>query len=520
MSNPSHIIASLLHRLGVGRRVRLGAYQGSGAPKISRLGLVLLTLTATLGTLALMTAPALAAAPETPETPETGEASAVTVTTATLEGGVLNPNAPGAAGEYQFLYRASGSQCEGESAAPEPAGIAPGIEKEVVPPVKLTGLKPGTQYTFCLLERNAAGETAVGSPVTFTTHGAGITEEQASTVEATAATLQASIDPNESNTSYHFEYDTTPYTSSAPHGTSLPVPSEGIGAGTSPVLVSVRLKGLQPGATYYYRVVAVDEIETFDGPGKTLTTPIAPGSAPGQSCPNEQLRSEQPYGLGLPDCRAYEMVSPVEKGGNDATDPGFETDQSRASVSGEAVVFTSAGSFAGPVGAQFSNQFLSRRGPDGWSTQSITPPFNEYNILPFTSPYENMAFTPELSKGVMFTEAALTSEAPAGQFETYVTNFSSGSYQWVSNVPLLPEGRECLPYRSSEYLQPLTSFAGTSTDLSHVVFYDVCNKYQLYEWIDGEVVGVSVTNSGEPMSYPLVGISVLRRIHGLPGPGL
>jgi hypothetical protein len=47
-------------------------------------------------------------------------------------------------------------------------------------------------------------------------------------------------------------------------------------------------------------------------------TPPASATA---SCPNEQLRhesninpaTEEPYDVGLPECRAYEMVSPLEK---------------------------------------------------------------------------------------------------------------------------------------------------------------------------------------------------------------
>ncbi len=276
------------------------------------------------------------------ETPETGAASSIAVTTATVNG-VLSPAATlaGEPATYAFLYRQSPSECQGGELAEEkvtpsweqkatPVTTAAGGAKEAVQ-APVTGLEAGSQYTFCLLERNAAGETAVGSPVTFRTLGAGIAEEQALGIETGAATLQASIDPNESNTSYHFEYDTTPYTSSVSHGTSLPAPSEGIGAGTSPVTVSVGLKGLQPGTTYHYRVVAVDEIETFYGPDQTFTTSMPPGAP--ETCPNEQRRAEQPYGLRLPECRAYEMVSPLDTEGQDATDWFIESNP-RAAVSG------------------------------------------------------------------------------------------------------------------------------------------------------------------------------------------
>ncbi|MGA2164961.1 MAG: fibronectin type III domain-containing protein, partial [Solirubrobacteraceae bacterium] len=430
------------------------------------------------------------------EAPETLAAEPVGVTTATLKG-VLSPNATvtGEPAAYEFLYRQSATECEGGEPDEDQAThvtAASGSRQEAAVPV--TGLLPGAQYSFCLLERNTANETVIGPAVTFTTHGAGITEEQTTSVEATAATLQADIDPNESSTSYHFEYDTTPYTSSTSHGTSLPVPSQAIGSGTSRVSVSVRVTGLQPGTRYYYRVVAVDEIETFYGPGKALTTPVAPGSESSGGCPNEQLRAEQPYGLELPDCRAYEMVSPVEKNGQDATegeaiDVASGAFVSRAAVSGDAIEFQSSGSFADPLGSLIADEYISRRGPEGWSTESITPPLEEYESPRLTAgAYESMVFTPELSKGVATTDAPLSSEAPAGFWELYLANFATGSYQWLSNAPTNRE-----PY-TFEGLSVL----GASTDLSHVVFASYIYDALAYEWVEGKgtPTPVNVTNNG------------------------
>jgi len=440
------------------------------------------TLSVLVGGLVFSGASALAAGPEAPVT---GEANPVTTTTATLNGevGELNPENALEVGTYEFLYRESATTCEGGETAPVPAGVALSKEAESQP---LSGLSPGTTYTFCLLARNSAGETALGAPVTFTSDGAGITEEQVMGVEATAATLQADINPGGSSASYHFEYDTTPYTSSAAHGTSLPMPSKEIESGTSPVPVSARLTELQPGTTYYYRVVAVDEIETFDGPGKTLTTPIAPGSAPTQSCPNEQLRAEQPYGLELPDCRAYEMVSPVEKNGNDATDPQSELGISQVAVSGEAIEYQSHGSFASPGGSVIHNDYISRRGPGGWSTQSIMPPLLTTETEPSEAYFQ--VFTRELSKGIVSTDVPLTSEAPEGFREAYLETFASGPSQWVSRD--IVNGAE--PYVASG-----GSFVveGFSPDLSHIVFYGA----GIPEWIEGKSgpTLVGVTNSGE-----------------------
>jgi Ca2+-binding RTX toxin-like protein len=64
-----------------------------------------------------------------------------------------------------------------------------------------------------------------------------------------AATLTATIDPNQVGTQYYFEY--------GPNGNlSLRTQTFSLGAGLDPRQVTANLTGLEPGATYDYRVVA------------------------------------------------------------------------------------------------------------------------------------------------------------------------------------------------------------------------------------------------------------------------
>ena len=102
------------------------------------------------------------------------------------------------------------------------------------------------------------------------------------------------------------------------------------------------------------------------------------------TCPNEQVREEsninpstgQPYSQDLPECRAYEMVSPLEKGGSSVTGYlGFP-----AAVDGDAVGFSSQNAFGdaegyrvGGLGAA-ENPYVSRRTPAGWVTSSALAP--------------------------------------------------------------------------------------------------------------------------------------------------
>ena len=65
----------------------------------------------------------------------------------------------------------------------------------------------------------------------------------------------------------------------------------------------------RPGRTYHYRVVASNELGTVYGPDQTFTTLTAEQAA----CPNEQMRGG--FSGRLPDCRAYELVTPPVKSG-------------------------------------------------------------------------------------------------------------------------------------------------------------------------------------------------------------
>ena len=222
--------------------------------------LVLPVFATALGVLMCMSVPAMAAAPEVPET--IGPAQAVTATTATLEG-ALNPKAAGELGEYEFLYRASATECEGGGVAPEPAGIALGF-KEEVESVGLTGLQPNTQYTFCLLARNLAGEAAVGLPVTFTTLAAPpqIDGESAPVVRSSGATLEAQVNPNNEATKYSFRYasDKALTGASTVEGASV---LEGFGDQAASVTIATGT--LKASTTYYYRVLAENQKSEEEG---------------------------------------------------------------------------------------------------------------------------------------------------------------------------------------------------------------------------------------------------------------
>jgi hypothetical protein len=415
----------------------------------------------------VLSASALAAAPEEPLT--VSPAGAVTATSATLEG-VLNPGAAGAAGEYEFLY-AAGSECTGGSAAPEPAGIALGLKGEAES-VAVSGLLPGTQYTFCLFERNAAEETAIGQPVSFTTPAVApvVSEEFALDVTSDSATLGATIDPGGSATSYRFEYGTT-----VAYGQSTPE-SASVGEDDTGHAVSAHIQGLQAGTVYHYRVVASSAVVAggVAGPDHVITTQSAGGS------------------FELPDGRAYELVTPVDKG-DDAIPPSDDThvDVMQASVSGDALAYWTYGALPGSQEGEIGG-YLASRGGGGWSSQSLIPPQATNTVLleQPTIP----GYSADLSKmaledgGSAYDSPPLVSGEPANNHNLFLRYDESGSFQLMDVTPpgVTPEA---------------AAFEGASPDFSHIVFadgakltpeaLDEVNDVNIYQWAGGVVSLVS-----------------------------
>ena len=106
----------------------------------------------------------------------------------------------------------------------------------------------------------------------------------ASGVSATAATLNGVVIPGGTDTTYAFEYGTTPA-----YGNSTTVTDAG--SGDAAELVQAALTGLQPSTTYYYRLDTTTSYTasiggafqaTADGPQQTFTT-LAPAGPAGMT---------------------------------------------------------------------------------------------------------------------------------------------------------------------------------------------------------------------------------------------
>jgi hypothetical protein len=181
----------------------------------------------------------------------------------------------------------------------------------------------------------------------------------------------------------------------------------------------------------------------------------APAGAGAAGCPNEAFR------LGasslLPGCRAYEMVSPPDKSsGNVAAAYNV-----RASADGEAATFTSIAAFAGAPSSVIDNTYLARRGSTDWGTVSLNPPFSNPTGGPYV--YLSPINSPDLTKTLVLTTAALTPGAFGGGSNVYVRDNRTGSLELVVALPS-PE----LFNQTSSIGVPLY-ITGTS-NWSHILF--------------------------------------------------
>jgi hypothetical protein len=233
-------------------------------------------LTTTVLAVFVLSVPAAFAA--APQAPVTEAATGVNATEATLHG-ELNPGASATTG-YEFSYNTNGTCTEGPLTEPQPERTGEAIKVQSL----LTGLVPGTEYTFCVLATHLEGETTEatsGAPLSFKTSGLApeVVSESVSEVSSSGITVQAEVNPeNEPTTSCVFEYGRT-----SAYGESVPCEPgalEGFGGQS----VSDPLAGLQTATVYHYRVVvenATGKTEGSDQEFTTLGVPIVTTGTPG-----------------------------------------------------------------------------------------------------------------------------------------------------------------------------------------------------------------------------------------------
>jgi hypothetical protein len=202
----------------------------------------------------------------------------------------------------------------------------------------------------------------------------------------------------------------------------------------------------------------------------TVTAAVAvpsAGAAEGP-CPNEKLRTS--FSSFLPNCRAYEMVSPVDKKGGDVHSLldlyNYSQALNQSSSDGDRFTYSSYRAFADSKAAPISNQYFSSRGTGGWSSQAIVPEQGAaatggYGIGAYLE-NQYRAFSDDLCQGwiAVAAEPLLVPTAPEGYTDLYRrNNCDGGTYASLVNVQ---------PTIHPRVFEP--ELEGTSADGSVAVF--------------------------------------------------
>ncbi len=427
------------------------------------------------------------------EAPEKLEAKPIAATTVTLNG-VLDPGGPVNPASYEFRYRQSTTECEGENEHATPATAAAGAMQEPAR-ADVSELLANTTYTFCLRESNSAGEVVTSAPITFRT----LPEATVTEVAADSATLHAALDPEGAETTYRFQYGT-----SASYGSETP--QESAGAGSGPVSVEAHLQGLAAATVYHFRVIATNAAhETFTSEDELFTTQHAVGE------------------FSLPDNRSYEQVTPAQKEGalffgGEGEGFGFDI---QASAAGDAMIdVANTSTEAQPAGNPWIRESVlsTRRAGGGWSSQALAGARENSNGIDAGEGEESRLFSEDLSHAVTDQFGLFTPLSPqASEATPYLrTNYFNGNVSEHCEGSYLTASSCYQPLVTAANTPPGTKFGGAGSireaagictaylcgpdlvdatpDLSHIILFSPAGipltatpGSRDYEWSDGQL---------------------------------
>ncbi len=334
-----------------------------------------------------------------------------------------------------------------------------------------------------------------------------VLEESVSEVGVGSAEAHARINPKGPLTRYAFRYLTASVYDEAGESfdgaAESPLGGAALGGGQQPLAAAAILAGLAPDTEYRYRVVATSHCSASE-PSKTC-------EAVG---PTQSFRTASLLAPGLPDSRAYELVSPAIKNGGQVfpADPrtnscgiqpeckpggAFQHFPMQSTADGNAIVYEGSPFIPGE-GAVIENEYRAQRGPGGWVSTNLTP-----SLLQSKGEVGGYrAFDPGLGLSVLAQpNIALSPEAPPGYLNLYL----QPSADRLALHPLLTEGNATFHRSSGSGPGSLQlTYAGASKDLSRVFFEandaltpDAVDggelKRNLYEWSAGQLHLVNLT---------------------------
>jgi WD40-like Beta Propeller Repeat len=222
-------------------------------------------------------------------------------------------------------------------------------------------------------------------------------------------------------------------------------------------------------------------------------------AAAADACSNESLRSQsnlnpttgQPYSTGLAECRAYEMVSPLDK---QAHEVHLSVDKSPVSAAGDEVGFESIGNFADPDGSNVGGYYASQRSDSGWTTHSTLVPdslISEANVFS-----GGMSYSADLSEVTFCGDVGPSNIASRENVHPVTCARRTADGSWLASPSYVPaSGSVASPNQFT-----ITNLGGSS-DLSDIVFQSNAGENHLLPNDSSTAVGA---NSGS--LYEIAGL--------------
>ena len=203
-----------------------------------------------------------------------------------------------------------------------------------------------------------------------------VTSLSAVVVGEDEAELQATIKPGGLETNYRVEYlSQQAYEEAGDTFAGAEVAGEGtIPPSGQAVEVKAAISGLEPGTAYRFRAVAENELGEDEKEASFTTYDDAPVT---RACENQALRLA--HSALLPDCRAYELVTPPDTNGRPPKGVGFGGDRFSTvenAPGGSVVSFLIEGGIipgAEGTGSFNGDLYRTTRSDSGWGTASAGP---------------------------------------------------------------------------------------------------------------------------------------------------
>jgi hypothetical protein len=229
----------------------------------------------------------------------------------------------------------------------------------------------------------------------------------------------------------------------------------------------------------------------------TTTPALATGDANTETCP-ASTEASPGFHAYLPDCRAYEQVTPVFKDGSEMELEGLSED-------GSHVIGRVLGTFAGLENNTNLNggTYELVRGPSGWTVQAISPPSSEFPVQEF------YAASTDLTKTLWLTRTPSESVAA----ENFYIREPDGTMVKVGSLlpPSVTAGPPAGPFGSFLY-KTQAEYVDASDNFSHVFFRIERGKEFGISWPGDATAGSALSSlyeysgTGQPLPE-LVGVS-------------